>query len=98
MNNLNLKLSLKRLEADYDNQTADERLETAKFLMHATQNYFERLRYDLRESETTANRRAAKKRETELDPKPPTSPVRVAEPSKRKKPKYSGNYGPSARG
>ena len=45
-----------------------------------------------------SHRRKLKRRETELDPKPPVKPVRIAEPSAPKKPKYSGNHAPKARG
>lgn len=67
-------------------------------------NSIERRRMRAEQLETTAanqtvasKRRAAKSKETELDPKPPINPVRVAAPSKPKKPKYSGNHAPSAR-
>ena len=58
---------------------------------------YDQLRNDLHENDAATNRRKAKKRETEVDTKPPLSPVRVAEPSKPRKPKYSGNHAPSTR-
>ena len=57
--------------------------------MRATQ-----LENDTTTKTAASKRRAAKSRETEVDPKPPIKPVRVAAASKPKKPKYSGNHAP----
>jgi len=89
-----LKQTLQQLQTFSHEMSNLERLETTKFLINAARDCIERLQIDMHESLTTTNRRKLKKRETEVDLKPPVSPVRIAEPSKPKKPKYSGNYGP----
>ena len=61
--------------------------EAARLLIHAARLA---IRDGLSEGDAAAKRRKAKRRETEVDPKPPVKPVRVAEPSKPRKPKYSG--------
>ncbi len=93
-----LKQSLRRLELADARLSKRERVQAAEILVRAANRYVQAVRHDLQEEGAEAKRRQAKRRETELDPKPPVKPVRVAEPSKPRKPKYSGNHAPSARG
>jgi|GEM_PF-1884449 len=93
----NLKRAMQNLLLDYDDMNGAEKYGTVQLLINTANFCVERLRKDMCENDATTNRRNAKRRETELDPKPPLSPVRVAEPSKPKLPKYSGNHAPSAR-
>jgi hypothetical protein len=74
-----------------------ERLSVAQLLIGTAHFCVNGLRAEMYESDVEANRRKAKSAETKVDPKPPVKPVRVAEPSKQKLPKYSGNHAPSAR-
>jgi hypothetical protein len=92
-----LEHNLCSLRLNYNQLSKADRIEAVKLLISATNICLEKLRSELHESDATTNRRKAKGRETELDPKPPISPVRVAAASKPKKPKYSGNHAPSER-
>jgi hypothetical protein len=97
MNINELEHHLCSLRLNYNQLNKADRFETVKLLISTTNVCLEKLRNGLHESDATTNRRKAKGRETELDPKPPISPVRVAAASKPKKPKYSGNHAPSER-
>ena len=97
MNKRELQRHLYSLRLGYDQLSKAHQIEVTSLLIRASHACLEQLRDDLHESDAATNRRKAKKRETELDTKPPLSPVRVAEPSKPKKSKYSGNHAPSAR-
>ena len=92
-----LKRTLQDLTVDFSELSNSEQQIAAQMLINTANFCIEQMRKDMRESDAAANRRKAKRRETELDPKPPISPVRVAEPSKPKKPKYSGNHAPKTR-
>ena len=91
-----LQLVLRQYEAKEARLSRHMRMQAARLLARTAQRCIDNLRNDLHEGGTEANRRNAKRRETEVDPKPPVKPVSVAEPSKPKKPKYSGNHAPSA--
>jgi hypothetical protein len=97
MNHTQLRTILSRLRADTSKQSNSEQLEAVKLLIAAAQGLLNDLRTNMHESETAKNRTTAKRKETSLDTKPPVKPVRVSEPAKPKKPKYSGNHAPSAR-
>lgn len=92
-----LTTTLHKLEEARANMTADQRVKTAKLLLDTAMVLTSDLRNAVQEDDAATKRRKAKRRETEVDPKPPVKPVRVAEPPKAKKPKYSGNHAPSAR-
>ncbi len=85
-----LKQHLDRLELNYGQLSSAKQLETVELLIRAASSCLKQLNYDLNEEDAATRRRKAKRRETEVDPKPPVKPVTVAEPSKPKKPKYSG--------
>lgn len=92
-----LEHAMRRFRAGYDNMSTAERLNVAQLLIGTAHFYVNGLRAEMYESDAATNRRKAKSAETKVDPKPPVKPVRVAEPSKQKLPKYSGNHAPSAR-
>ncbi|WP_299660266.1 hypothetical protein [uncultured Ruegeria sp.] len=92
-----IKKTIFELRKDFGALPTHEQVRVTQWLLDTADHCIERVRLQEQNSTTAENRREAKKRETELDPKPPTKPVRVAEPSKPKKPKYSGNHAPSAR-
>jgi len=92
-----LKQKLQDVSADFNELNRSEQQVAAQMLINTANFCIEQMRKNMREGDAAANRRKAKRRETELDPKPPISPVRVAEPSKPKKPKYSGNHAPKTR-
>lgn len=92
-----LENSLNRLQVTHRGQGTAERMAIAGALLELTSQYIQQLSAELNENTTTTQRRKAKERETAADPKPPVKPVRIAEPSKPKKPNYSGNHAPSAR-
>lgn len=92
-----LELAMRRFRAGYSDMSAAERLNVAQLLIGTAHFYVNGLRAEMHESNVDASRRKAKSAETKVDPKPPVKPVRVAEPSKQKMPKYSGNHAPPAR-
>lgn len=92
-----LKHTLRELRQRYKTMSRQQRLAIAKMLFDTATDFAMQLRSELQENDAATQRRNAKRRETEVDPKPPVKPVRVAEPPKPKKPKYSGNHAPSAR-
>lgn len=69
---------------------ARDQIKVAALLMRGASIYLNASRARMTEDGAVTQRRQAKRRETELDPKPPVKPVRIAEPSKPRKPKYSG--------
>lgn len=82
--------TIKALRRGFAGQTRTQKLATTQAMLTATAECLNDLRQLVHETDAAAQRRKAKRRETELDPKPPVKPVRVAEPSKPRKPKYSG--------
>ena len=97
MNINQFKQALRSYEAVEVQLTQREKLQVAQILLRTASRCIRSLNAELIETNAMTDRRKAKRRETELDPKPPTKPVRVAEPSKPKKPKYSGNHAPTSR-
>jgi hypothetical protein len=97
MNINDLQDTLRQLRKNYTKLNKRQRMQIAQMLLKTASGFAMQLRSEVREDDAATNRRTAKRRETEVDLKPPIKPVRVAEPSKPKKPKYSGNHGPSAR-
>lgn len=91
-----IKKTIFELRKDFGTLPKHEQVRVTQWLLDTADYCIEGVRLQEQDSTTAANRRKAKKRETELDPKPPTKPVRVSEPSKPKKPNYSGNHAPSA--
>lgn len=96
MNIEELRLSLRELAGSSHQYSRQERIACVNLLVAAASGQIAQLRQDLSEEDAATRRRQAKRRETELDPKPPVKPVRVAAPSKPRKPKYSGNHAPTA--
>ncbi len=90
MNKKELQRTLDDMVCVDGQQTQPDRLETATLLIRAATCCLQLFSEKLREDDAATRRRKAKRRETEVDPKPPVKPVTVAEPSKPKKPKYSG--------
>ena len=90
MKSYELTTTLHKLEAACANMTADQRVKTAKLLLDTATVLTSDLRSQVREDDAATKRRKAKRRETEVDLKPPVKPVSVAKPTKPKKPKYSG--------
>ena len=97
MNINDLQETLRQLRKSYTRMNSRQRMQIAQLLLKTASDFATQLRSEVREDDAATNRRTAKRRETEVDPKPPIKPVRVAEPTKPKKPKYSGNHAPSAR-
>lgn len=91
MNQQDLTASLRSLRSGFSQMSLDQRYEATRKLMQTTEFCIQQLRAGVIESDAATNRRKAKRRETEVDPKPPVKPVTVAEPSKPKKPSYKGN-------
>jgi hypothetical protein len=89
-----LKHAMQNLVVDYSEMSENERRSATQMLIGTANFCVEQQRKNMSESDAAANRRKSKRRETELDPKPPVSPVRVASPSAPKKPKYAGNHAP----
>ncbi len=85
-----LKHAMQNLVVDYSEMSENERRSATQMLIGTANFCVEQLRKDTCESDAATSRRKSKRRETELDPKPPVSPVSFAEPSKPKKPKYNG--------
>jgi len=90
MNQQDLTASLRSLRSGFSQMSLDQRYEATRKLMQTTEFCIQQLRGDVIESDAATNRRKAKRRETEVDPKPPVKPVIIAEPSKPKKPTYKG--------
>ena len=97
MNINDLQETLRQLRKSYTKLNRRQRMQITQALLETASDFAMQLRSEVREGDAATNRRTAKRRETEVDPKPPVKPVRVAEPTKQKKPKYSGNHAPSAR-
>lgn len=87
---MNTTKTINALRRGFAEQTRAQKLATTQAMLTATAECVDDLRQLMHETYAAAQRRKAKRRETELDPKPPVKPVRVAEPSKPRKPKYSG--------
>ncbi len=85
-----LNETLRQLRASYNRMNRRQRLATAQMLFDTAADFAMQLRSEVQEGDAATKRRKAKRRETEVDPKPPVKPVSVAEPSKPKKPKYNG--------
>lgn len=77
---------IKGLERSHD----DERLYAARLFLKAAQIALAGTKPVLNELDTEAKRNKIQRKETELAPKSPVHPVKVAEPYKPKKPKYKG--------
>lgn len=90
MNTSNLRRQLHWLQMNRNQLSMTQRMEIVNLLIRAASDCLRQLNDELHEADAATNRRKAKRRETEVDPKPPVKPVTVAEPSKPKKPKYSG--------
>jgi hypothetical protein len=82
--------ALRTLRASFEQQTRPQQLATAQAMLRTTDLFIRQLKLQIHETDAASQRRTAKSRETEIDPKPPVKPVRVAEPSKPRKPKYRG--------
>lgn len=93
---MNKTKMINALRRGFADRTHAQKLAITQALMRATAECINDLRQLVNETDAAAQRRKAKRRETELDPKPPVKPVRVAEPSKPREPRYSGNHAPSA--
>lgn len=91
MHQRKLRASLRSLRSDFSRMNVDQRYSAARQLLQTAEFCIQQLRKDVYESDAATNRRKAKRRETEVDPKPPVKPVTIAEPSKPKKPTYKGN-------
>lgn len=87
---MNTTETINALRRGFAGQTHAQKLATTQAMLRATAQCVDDLRQLVRETDAAAQRRKAKRRETEVDPKPPVKPVRVAAPSKPRKPKYSG--------
>lgn len=87
---MNTTETINALRRGFAGQTRAQKLVTTQAMLRATAECVNDLRQLVHETDAAAQRRKAKRRETEVDPKPPVKPVRVAEPSKPRKPKYSG--------
>lgn len=74
----------------FSNQERSEQIAVTREMIALTHQLVNQLKQSVLEDDAAAQRRKAKRSETEVDPKPPLKPVRVAEPSKPRKPKYSG--------
>ena len=74
----------------FSHQKQSGQLAITRAMIALTHQLINELKQSVQEDDAASRRRKAKRRETELDPKPPVKPVRVAEPSKPRKPKYSG--------
>lgn len=85
-----LKQSLRKFAGSSRQYSRQERLTCVNLLVATASGQIAQLRQDLSEEDAATRRRKAKRRETEVDPKPPIKPVRVAEPRKPRKPNYSG--------
>lgn len=89
-----LKQAIEKMDIGCRKLSQNESKAIIRMLLKTTCEYVKTHKSAMRESDFETNQRKLKKRETELDPKPPISPVRVSEPYKPKKPKYKGNHGP----
>ncbi|WP_171134954.1 hypothetical protein [Ruegeria sp. HKCCD7221] len=85
-----LHRQLKILQLNFHKIGRNEQVQLVQLLIHTANHCIQNLREELSEEDAAAKRRKAKRKETELDPKPPLRPITVAEPSKPKKPKYTG--------
>ena len=85
-----LRKALRELRAGRAGMRRRQRVEAAKLLLDAPTELVMQLRTEVHENDAATNRRNAKRRETEVDPKPPIKPVSVAKPTKPKKPTYNG--------
>lgn len=85
-----LKRTLNRLINGRAGMSTGQKLEAAKLLFDAAALLIGDLHSGLQEDDAATKRRKAKRRETEVDAKPPVKPVSVAKPSKPQKPKYNG--------
>ena len=85
-----LNRALRRLQNERLHMSEAQRLAFAMQLLDCADALVAELRERVLENDAAAKRRKAKRRETEVDPKPPVKPVSVAEPAKPKKPKYRG--------
>jgi len=85
-----LTTTLHKLEVARANMTTHQRVKIAKLLLDTAMVLTSDLRNAVQEDDAATKRRKAKRRETEVDPKPPVKPVSIAKPTKPKKPKYNG--------
>lgn len=90
MDQQELATCLRSLRLGFSQMSVDERYGATKQLMQTAEFCIQQLRAEISEGDAATNRRKSKRRETEVDPKPPVKPVTVAEPSKPKKPSYKG--------
>ena len=85
-----LRTALEQFQKKSHRLSDTEQAHALALLLTTSSQALRSFRESLREQDAAAQRRKAKRRETEVDPKPPIKPVRVAAPSKPRKPKYSG--------